>query len=163
MVDTFMGWVKNLSDTISTVFDSITRTVRVTLADSEIKQPIDVQDHWAEAVTMLASGARTASGTGNDIDVGRFIAGELCINVSAVSGTFAAGEGLQIIVEGKDEVTGLYKTIYDSNQALGAPITAAVTDWLTINTLAFRLVRVRWVISGTTPSFTFSVTMQAKA
>jgi len=148
---------------LNKTYDDISKAIQTNVVNCEVKVPTDVQDHWVEAVTLLASGARTASGNGSDIDVGRFIMGELCINVTAVTGTFAAGEGLQVIVEGKDEVTGLYKTIYDSNESLGGPITAVTTDWMTINMLAFRLIRVRWVISGTTPSFTFSVTLTAKA
>lgn len=156
--NTMLGWIKSIKNCIYYAYDSITKTLRVSLVDSEIKLPIDVQDHWAEAVTLLASAARTADGTGADIDVGRFICGVLCINVTAASGTFDTGQGLTIIVEGKDEVTGLYKEIYNSGV-----VTAAKVDWLEIDTLPFRLVRVRWTISGTTPSFTFSVTMQAKA
>jgi len=162
-VDTLLGWIQTIKNSIYSSFDPIVNALKVTITNSEIKMPTDVQDHWAEAVTLLASGARIASGNGSDVDVGRFIMGEICIDVTAVSGTFAAGEGLRVIVEGKDEVTGLYKTIYDSNSSLGEPITAPTTDWMTINTLAFRVIRVRWEITGTTPSFTFSVSMQAKA
>ena len=136
--------------------------LKIVLATSEILQPVDIQDHWAEAVTLLASGARTTSGNGSDVDIGRFIAGELCIDVTAVSGTFATGEGLRVIVEGKDEVSGKYKVVYDSYDSLGGMITSPTTDWLTITTLAFRLLRVRWEITGTDPSFTFSVSLQAK-
>ncbi|RLI83693.1 hypothetical protein DRP04_00810 [Archaeoglobales archaeon] len=137
--------------------------LRIALANSEILQPIDIQSHWGEAVTLLASGERTADGTGDDVNVEKFMVGELCIDVTAVSGAFASGEGLRVIVEGKDEVSGKYRTIYDSYDSLGAMITSPITDWLTITTLAFRLLRVRWEISGTDPSFTFSVSMQGKA
>ncbi|RLE41483.1 hypothetical protein DRJ19_05790, partial [Candidatus Woesearchaeota archaeon] len=89
--------------------------------------------------------------------------GELCIDVTEVSGTFASGEGLRVIVEGKDEVSGKYKTIYDSYDKTGGMITSPTTLWEPITDLAFRLLRVRWEISGTDPSFTFSVSMQAKA
>ena len=144
-------------------YDEITETIKVNLKASEIKQPVDIQDHWGEAVTLLASGARTASGTGSEVNVERFIIGELCIDVTAVSGTFLSGEGLRVIVEGKDEVSGKWKVLYDSDVSLGAKITTTVTDWMTIEKLPFRILRVRWEISGTTPSFTFSVSMQGKA
>jgi len=137
--------------------------LRITVAGSEIQQAMDIQNHWTEAVTLLASGARTTSGEGEDVNVGRFMVGELCIDVTAVSGTFASGEGLRVIVEGKDEVSGKYKTIYDSDESLGAKITSPTTDWLSITTLAFEKLRVRWEISGTDPSFTFSVSMTGKA
>jgi len=157
--DTLSG-IKTQTDKLQFDVDS---NLKANLTTTEIKLPTDVQDHWAEAVTLLASGARTSNGSGNDVDVGRFITGELCIDVTAVSGSFASGEGLRVIVEGKDEVSGKYKTIYDSYDSLGGMITSPITDWLTITTLAFRLLRVRWEISGTDPSFTFSVSLTAKA
>jgi len=137
--------------------------LKIVLVNSEIIQPVEPQSHWAEAVTLLASGARTASGEGDDVDIGRFIVAELCIDVTEVSGTFASGEGLRVIVEGKDEVSGKYKVIYDSYDKTGGMITSPTTLWEPITDLAFRLLRVRWEISGTDPSFTFSVSMQAKA
>ncbi len=138
-------------------------TGKTNIVDAQVKVPVDIQDHWGEAVTLQASAAQTASGNGSDVDVERFVMAEICIDVTAVSGTFNAGEGLRVIVEGKDEITGKYRTLYDSDSSLGGKITTVTTDWLTITTLAFRYLRVRWEISGSTPSFTFSVTGQFKA
>lgn len=162
------NFIKNIIEAIKSALSSIfsfdaSGNLKVDVASSDILQPVDIQSHWGEAVTLLAKGARTTSDFGSDVDIERFIAGELCIDVTEVSGEFASGEGLRIIVEGKDEVTGKYKVIYDSYDSLGGMITEPVTDWLTITTLAFRLLRVRWEISGTDPSFTFTVSMQAKA
>jgi len=137
--------------------------LRIALGNAEILQGVDIQSHWGEAVTLLASGARTADGEGDDVNVEKFVIGELCIDVTAVSGTFASGEGLRVIVEGKDEVSGKYKTIYDSYEKTGGMITSPTTLWEPITGLAFRLLRVRWLISGTDASFTFSVSMQGKA
>ena len=141
--------------------------LKIVLAASEILQPTDIQSHWGEGVILLASGARTSSGEGEDVDVERFICGELHLSVTAVSGTFDTGQGLRVIVEGKDEITGDYKVIYDSadpnKSHIGEMIASPVDDWLPITMNAFKHLRVRWEISGTDPSFTFSVTMQAKA
>ena len=143
--------------------------LRIALAAAEILQPTEIQSHWSEGVTLLASGARTTNGEGSDVDVERFICGELHLSVTAVSasGEFGAGEGLRVIVEGKDEITGDYKIIYDSadpnKSNIGEMITSPVDDWLPITMNAFKHLRVRWEISGTDPSFTFSVTMQGKA
>ena len=141
--------------------------LKIVLAASEILQPVDIQSHWSEGVTLLASGARTSSGEGSDIDVERFICGELHLSVTAVSGTFDSGQGLRVIVEGKDEITGDYKVIYNSadpeKSNIGTMITSPVDDWLPITMLAFKHLRVRWEISGTDPSFTFGVTLMAKA
>jgi len=137
--------------------------LRIAVGNIEVLFGVDIQSHWGEAVPLLASGARTADGETDDVNVEKFMVGELCLAVTEVSGSFASGEGLRVIVEGKDEVSGKYRTIYDSEDSLGGKITSPTTDWLTITTLAFRLLRVRWTISGTDASFTFSVSMQGKA
>ena len=122
----------------------------------------NIQNRLSDTIIFQQSSTQTASGTGNDIDVGKYIVGEICIDVTNVSGTFNAGEGLRILIEGKDETTGKYRTLYDSDSSLGSRITNITTDWLTITSLAFRYIRVRWEISGTSPSFTFSVSGQFK-
>ncbi|RLE65087.1 MAG: hypothetical protein DRJ47_06225 [Thermoprotei archaeon] len=134
--------------------------LKTVISDSDIQVPTDARNHWYEAVTLLSSAARTSSGTGDDVDVGRFIAGVICIDVTAVSGT---SPSLDVIIEGKDEVSGKYKTIHSETG-----ITATGTYWKTITLstdppLAFKYIRARWTISGTDPSFTFSVSMSAKA
>jgi len=146
--------------------DSVTKNLGVNVSQAEILTPVDVQSHWGEAVTLKASGAETATGTGTDVDIERFITGVICIDVTAVSGTFAAGEGLKVVIEGKDEVSGKYKTLYDTSADPDVGmITAPTTVWyeMTQNDMAFRYIRARWEITGTTPSFTFSVTGQFKA
>jgi len=129
--------------------------LRIAILETTIKQPIDIQDHWQESVTLLPSAARTTSGNTADIDVGRFICAEICLDVTSVSGTSPT---LDVYIEGKDQVSGKYKVLFSQTG-----ITAVGTYWFTITTLAFKYLRVRWVIGGTTPSFTFSVGMEAKS
>jgi len=129
--------------------------LRVALKETDIKQPIDVQDHWVESVILLASGARTASGNTADIDVGRFLYGEICIDITAVSGT---NPTLDVYIEGKDQYTGKYKILFSHTG-----LNSVQTIWDTITLLAFRYLRVRWIISGTSPSFTFSVSGEFKS
>jgi len=129
--------------------------LRVSLQETTIKQPVDVQDHWAESVVLLPSAARTASGTGSDVDVGRFLYAEVCVDVTAVSGTNPV---LNVYIEGKDWYTGKYKTLLSFEN-----ISSVQTLWGTITMLAFSLLRVRWTINGTSPSFTFSVSMEGKS
>lgn len=129
--------------------------LRMALLETTIKQPIDVQDHWNESVVLLASGARTTSGNSADIDVGRFICGEICVDVTAVSGTNPV---LNVYIEGKDRYTGKYKVLFAHEN-----ITSVQTIWDTITTLPFSLLRVRWTVSGTSPSFTFSVSGEFKS
>jgi len=128
---------------------------KVALVETTIKQPIDVQDHWQESVTLVPSAARTESGNTADIDVGRFTCGEICLDVTAVSGTTPT---LDVYIEGKDQLSGKYKVLFSQTG-----INAVSTYWFTITTNAWKYLRVRWVISGTSPSFTFSVGMEAKS
>ena len=152
-----------VSDILNKFQFDINNFLRVGIANFEVMTPANIQDHKAEAVTLFASGTRSASGNGSDVDVGRFIIAEICIDVTNVSGTFATGEGLRVYIEGKDEISGKYKTIYDSYADLGSMITSPTTLWVTVVSLAFRLIRVRYEITGTNPAFTFGVYMQGKA
>ena len=131
-----------------------TGNLKQSLEESTIKQPTDIQDHFAIAVVLHAAGAETASGQSGDIDVGQFLYGELCVDVTAVAGTTPT---LDVYIEGKDETSGKYKVMWHPVQ-----ITAIGTAWEPITMLAFRLIRIRWVIGGTTPSFTFSSALQGK-
>jgi hypothetical protein len=129
--------------------------VRVADVETNYKKPVDIQDHWQESVVLVPSGARTASGSTTDIDVGRFMCAEICLDVTAVSGT---SPSLDVYIEGKDQMSGKYKVLFSQTG-----INAVSTYWFTITTLAFKYIRVRWVISGTSPSFTFSVGLEGKS
>ena len=129
--------------------------LKIALVETTIKQPVDIQDHWQESVALLPSAARTTSGNTADIDVGRFICAEICLDVTAVSGT---NPTLDVYIEGKSQVSGKYKTLFSQTG-----INSVGTWWFTITTLAFKYIRVRWVIGGTNPSFTFSVGLEGKS
>ncbi|MEM4975713.1 MAG: hypothetical protein QXT64_00135 [Desulfurococcaceae archaeon] len=129
--------------------------LKVSVEESSIKQPVNIQDHWVESVVLLPSGARTASGNTGDIDVGRFLYGEICIDITAVSGT---NPTLDVYIEGKDQYTGKYKVLFSHTG-----LNSVQTIWDTITLLAFRYLRVRWVVGGTSPSFTFSVSGEFKS
>jgi len=146
-IDTIIGyWGKVQWDTLS--------YIKINLANTEILQPVQKGSTWKRAITLLASGARTASGTGSTIPVDDIIGMDICIAVTAVSGTTPA---LTVYIEGEDEITGNWKTLWSNSTAYSA----VTVDWAEIEPLRFRNIRVRWVISGTSPSFTFSVTAQA--
>jgi len=137
--------------------DSLTAAgnLKVSLQETTIKQPVDIQDHWTENVVLLPSAARTSGGNTVDIDVGRFLYGEICIDITAVSGTDPT---LDVYIEGKDQYTGKYKVLFSHTG-----LNSVQTIWDTITLLAFRYLRVRWIISGTSPSFTFSVSAEMKS
>jgi len=129
--------------------------LKIALAESLITLDVVVSSHFRTGVTLLPSATRTASGVGADVDVGRYVMAEICLDVTAVSGTDPA---LNVYIEGKDVGSGKYKVLFSQ-----AGITSVGTYWFTITHLAFRYMRVRWEISGTNPSFTFSVTAEMKA
>lgn len=149
--------IKTIVDALKRFFTTTAAgNLKVSLEETTIKQPTDVQDHWQENVVISPSGAKTASGNTADIEVGRFIAGEVCLDVTAVSGTTPT---LDFYLEGKNQLSGKYKVIWSQTG-----ISAVGTFWSpTITTLAFRYIRARWVVGGSAPSFTFSVSGEFKS
>jgi hypothetical protein len=154
------SYVKNLDVALSTIksqtdklnFDEANR-LRVSPASAEVMLPVDVQARYKPPGMTLYSGTVTASGNTADIDVSIFSALELELKVTAVSGTNPV---LSVYIEGKFETTGDYKVlVYQEN------ITATGIWYFTINPCIFRYIRVRWSVSGTSPSFTFRVDAQA--
>jgi hypothetical protein len=101
------------------------------------------------------SGTVTSSGNGSDVNVSQFSVVEVEVKVTSVSGT---NPTLDVYIEGKFENTGDYKVL-----ASQTGITTTGTWFFTINPCAFRYIRARWVVGGTSPSFTFRVDAQAMA
>lgn len=127
--------------------------IRAKIADSAIIVPVEQQSRYKPSAMTLYSGTVTASGNTADIDVSTISAIELELKVTAASGTSPT---LDVYIEGKFEVTGDYKPL-----ASQTGITGTGTWFFTIDPLRFRYVRVRWVVGGTSPSFTFTVAGQA--
>lgn len=144
----FQTLIERLSQTAS-------GNLRISVQESDIKQPIDIQDHWVESVILSGSSAKTSNGSTSDIDVGRFQYGVFCIDVTAVSGT---SPSLAVYIDGKDQYSGKYKVLYQQTGING--VTTIFSETLTI---PFKFIRVRWEISGTSPSFTFSVSAEMKS
>ena len=113
-----------------------------------------LRSRYKSAVSVY-KGTVTASGNSVDIDVSPFTVIELELKVTSVSGTTPT---LSVYIEGKFENTGDYKPLAGQEN-----ITAVGTWFFTINPCAFRYLRVRWVVGGTSPSFTFGVYAQAMA
>jgi len=124
----------------------------VKLAGTDIALPTDVQYRRKESLTLF-SGTVTASGSTADISVSDFSAMELEVKVTGVSGT---SPSLSVYIEGKFTATGDYKPlVYVEN------ISSTNIWYLTVTQLIFRTIRVRWVVGGTSPSFTFTVAAEA--
>jgi len=123
----------------------------IVLSSSEIALPVDLQYRYKAGSTIF-SGTVTASGSTAEIIVEQFSALEVLVKVTSVSGTEPT---LSIYIEGKFETTGDWKTL-----AAQEGITTTGTRFLTINPLIFRVIRARWVVGGTTPSFTITIAAQ---
>jgi hypothetical protein len=127
--------------------------LRGSIATSEIMVPVDLQARFKSPGLTLFSGTVTASGSTADIDLSLYSILEVEIKVTSVSGTAPT---LDVYIEGKFEVTGDYKVL-----ASQTGITSTGVWFFVVNPLAFRFVRIRWLVSGTSPSFTFTVAAQA--
>jgi hypothetical protein len=127
--------------------------IRANIADSAIIVPTETQSRYKPPGMTLYSGTVTASGNSADIDVSGISALEIELKVTAVSGTSPT---LDVYIEGRFEVTGDYKVL-----AAQTGITGTGVWFFTINPCVFRYIRVRWVVGGTSPRFTFTVAAQA--
>jgi hypothetical protein len=154
------GYLKNLDVELSTIksqtdklsFDAGNR-LRVSPANAEIIMPVDLQARFKPPGMTLYSGTVTSSGSTADIDVSLYSALEIILKVTAVSGVTPT---LSVYIEGRFEATGDYKPL-----VFQEGITSTGVWYFTINPLVFRYIRVRWVVGGTSPSFTLTVAAQA--
>jgi len=127
--------------------------VPVDIQDSYIMVPTEVQSLYPgimkSSFTLQASTTQTASGSGSDVDVGNIRNLDIEIKVTSVSGTSPV---LNIYIQGKQTGTGDYFDI-----ASYTNITAVGSYRLSLTNVPYRIIRVRWEVSGTSPSFTFQV------
>lgn len=101
------------------------------------------------SLSLLASGTVTASGVSAAVDVGQYRAARLALDVTAASGTLPT---LDVTIETADSATATtWRTV-----ATFARVTATTSPTLTAADFD-RFVRVRYVVAGTTPSFTIAV------
>jgi hypothetical protein len=112
-----------------------------------------------ETVLNLASAARTTNSDSGEQFVG--IYGELAVdvNISAVSGT-TPSMTLYVDRKGAD---GNFYTIYTSAaQNAAGNVSTSIGVGAATNASFGDIVRLRWVITGTTPSFTFTASIKGK-
>jgi hypothetical protein len=127
--------------------------LRDSIATSEIMVPVDLQARYKSPGLTLFSGTVTSSGNTVDIDLSLYSVVEIEIKVTSVGGTTPT---LDVYIEGKFEATRDYKVL-----ASQTGITSTGVWFLTINPLVFSFIRVRWLVGGTSPRFTFTVAAQA--
>lgn len=110
---------------------------------------------YEDTVRLVPSAARTTSGSSQEFDVAKFRQVSITVDVTAVSGTSPT---LDIYVEGKDVATGKYYTLYQFPQITAiCTLNRCIGEGLETNKMLPEIIRIRWVIGGTTPSFTFQV------
>jgi len=105
-------------------------------------------------VTILNAQAITSNGSSSNIDIGGYPYVFVFIYVSAVSGT---SPSLNVYLNAYDEVSGQSVSI-----ASVTNITSTGTYYISASGLAARYVNVSWTVSGTSPSFTTTITLKAK-
>jgi len=142
--------------------------LNVNTAGADIMQPVDVQGStimvpadWQgvapeavkSSITLLSSTTQTASGSGSDVDIGAARNLRILVKVTAVSGTSPT---LRVCVQGKQRATGDYEDLVCTDT-----ISATGLYYMSITNTPYRVLRVRWEIGGTSPSFTFGVYAEA--
>lgn len=107
-------------------------------------------------VLNLASAAYTISGDSGDLDVSLIKSIALDINITAVGGSSPT---LTFFVDRKG-ADGLYYQIWSSGSLTSAQqVSRSIGPGCTVNQSLGTLARVRWVITGSSPSWTFSVSI----
>lgn len=117
---------------------------------------------------LKASGTvETASTTGAAVDTGTE-GGSLTVTVSVVAGATGTTPTLNVVIEGSQDGANWFTlgTVGANGYAVGTTATAPsnfTTSAVTVNACFPRpqLVRARSVIGGTTPSFTYAVSVVA--
>lgn len=114
----------------------------------------------AQTVLNQASAAQTAGGNSADLTVGQYRELAVDINISAVSGTSPSAT---FFVDRKG-ADGIYYNIYSSGAktTTGTVSTSIGAGGAATNSAFGNVIRFRWTITGTTPSFTFSASIIGK-
>lgn len=112
-----------------------------------------------QQTTLHPSGAEIATVTGSDVDIEPLKAANFYLDVTAVSGTTPT---LDVKIQEKDPVSGKYFDLVSFTQ-----VTAVITQRKNYGSgageLLGKVIRFVATIGGTTPSFTFSLSMVGKA
>ena len=113
-----------------------------------------------QQTTLHPSGAEIASVTGSDVDIEPLKAANFYLDVTAIAGD--ATQTLDVKIQEKDPVSGKYFDLVSFTQ-----VTAVISERKNygsgVGELLGKIIRFVATISGTTPSFTFSLSMVGKA
>lgn len=102
--------------------------------------------------TLVPSAAQTADGQGEPIDTSEYLEAHVLLDVTAVSGVLPM---LDLVIETSPDKTNWFPhTTFTQKTDVGKELK-------TLSNLG-RFMRARWTISGTDPSFTFSLGLVGK-
>lgn len=137
----------------------LTRNADGTVTPVGAGAPLPVTYTAAGTVLNASSTAYTASGQTADLAVGAYAGLAVDVNVTAVTGT---SPSCAFVLERKG-ADGVYYAIA-SPAAVTAPrqVSLSVGTLLSTPAALGSVVRLRWVITGTTPSFTFTASAIGK-
>jgi hypothetical protein len=133
-------------------------TISNTDGSSNTSAPL-VMHRAPGTVLNQASAAVIVSGNSADLAVGPYTEVAVDINITAVSGTTPT---LQVFVDRKG-IDGVYYPLWQSNSvtAIGQ-VSTAIGSGCTVAQSLGTVVRLRWVLTGTSPSFTLSASILGK-
>lgn len=110
-------------------------------------------------VLNQSSAAQTTNGSSGDLGVGFYDLLAVDLNISAASGTTPT---LNIYVDRKG-VDGNYYNVWAAGQVSGSgTISTTIGAGAATDQDFGETARLRWVVGGTTPSFTFSASITGK-
>lgn len=121
---------------------------------------VNEEGNRTETITPLASAARTASGNSGDIVVSKFREAVIFLDITAVSGTSPT---LDMKVQRKDPLSGSYTDWDDATAKVFSQKSATGSFAIYLSDPLAQIIRISFTIGGSSPSFTFSVSVDAKA
>lgn len=137
------------------------RGTTATITDSNSNTLAAVAVGWfGFNVYARASSASTSSNNSGDLAVDSFSELAVDINISSISGTSPT---IQFFVERKGNDGNYYQLYSSSVISTTQSISTSIGAGMTISTSFGTTARLRWAITGTTPSFTFSASIIGKS
>ncbi|SRR6266699_6459131 len=126
---------------------------------SNVSAPLTL--HRAPGTVLnQASAAQTANGNSADLAVGPYTEVSVDVNITVVSGTAPT---LTLFVDRKG-LDGIYYPLWQTNAAITvvSQTSTSIGSGCVIAQSLGNTIRLRWVVTGTSPSFTFSASIVGK-
>lgn len=116
--------------------------------------------HFVAQVYLRASAAATTTGNSGDLTVDSFAELAVDANITAVSGTSPT----IVFALDRKGADGIYYPIWTSSTVSTSPtqVSNSIGSGFSTNQSFGNVVRFRWTIGGTSPSWTFSVSILGK-